>query len=74
MTYICMRSPCPSPGCPYCQPGPLVPVYTYPPIPISQPAGCICPPTSEKTCQSPMCPRKNHLQSAGASLAVSQTK
>lgn len=21
--------------------------------------GCICPPTSEQTCQSPMCPRKN---------------
>lgn len=20
--------------------------------------GCICPPTSEQTCQSPMCPRK----------------
>lgn len=21
--------------------------------------GCICPPTSEQTCQSPMCPRRN---------------
>lgn len=21
--------------------------------------GCICPPTSEQTCQSPLCPRKN---------------
>lgn len=28
--------------------------------------GCICPPTSEKTCESPMCPRKNHLKSGGA--------
>lgn len=23
-----------------------------------QPVGCICPPTSEKTCQNPTCPRK----------------
>jgi hypothetical protein len=23
------------------------------------------PPTSEKTCESPMCPRKNHLSAAG---------
>jgi hypothetical protein len=22
------------------------------------PPGCICPPTSEKTCQSPICPRR----------------
>jgi hypothetical protein len=22
------------------------------------PGGCICPPTSEQTCQGPMCPRK----------------
>ena len=23
--------------------------------------GCICPPTSERTCQNPMCPRRNPL-------------
>jgi hypothetical protein len=23
--------------------------------------GCICPPTSEKTCQAISCPRRNHL-------------
>ena len=23
------------------------------------PTGCICPPTSEQTCQSPVCPRRN---------------
>lgn len=26
--------------------------------PVVQPMGCICPPTSEKTCENPMCPRK----------------
>ncbi len=25
-----------------------------------QPRGCICPPTSEKTCKGPMCPRQGH--------------
>jgi len=25
---------------------------------IPQPQGCICPPTSEQTCQNPRCPRK----------------
>jgi len=25
----------------------------------TQPMGCICPPTSEQTCQNPQCPRKN---------------
>ncbi len=28
--------------------------YTIP----SSPVGCICPPTSEQTCQNPVCPRK----------------
>jgi hypothetical protein len=30
--------------------------------PILQPQytpGCICPPTSEKTCENPICPRQN---------------
>lgn len=26
--------------------------------PVFAPAGCICPPTSERTCMSQMCPRK----------------
>lgn len=32
-------------------------IFAYPPIPL----GCICPPTSEQTCQNIMCPRKNRL-------------
>lgn len=26
-----------------------------PPAPVM---GCVCPPTSERTCQAPLCPRK----------------
>ena len=29
-----------------------------------QPMGCICPPTSEQTCEAPTCPRKNPLKEA----------
>ena len=29
-----------------------------PPSGAIPPVGCICPPTSEKTCQNPECPRK----------------
>jgi hypothetical protein len=29
---------------------------------ISGAMGCICPPTSEQTCQGPLCPRRNHLR------------
>lgn len=39
----------------------------FPPPMVAQPTtpmGCICPPTSEKTCEGPFCPRKNHLKSA----------
>lgn len=32
-----------------------------------RPKGCICPPTSEKTCQSIMCPRKNYSTVSAAS-------
>ena len=28
------------------------------PVVLETPRGCICPPTSEQTCQAPMCPRK----------------
>ena len=24
--------------------------------------GCVCPPTSEQTCQNPLCPRKNPIK------------
>lgn len=27
----------------------------------AKPRGCVCPPTSEQTCQGPLCPRKNHF-------------
>jgi len=50
MSYIpahhCMTFPCP-----ICQP-------TWPQPLYSHPVGCICPPTSEKTCENPTCPRK----------------
>lgn len=36
--------------------GPARPVFT-PPQP-AEPIGCICPPTSEQTCQRPTCPRR----------------
>lgn len=29
-----------------------------------KPMGCICPPTSEQTCQNPLCPRKAPVASA----------
>ena len=38
-----------------------VPTVPWPlPLPVgpTPPVGCICPPTSEKTCQNPACPRK----------------
>lgn len=45
---------------------PLNPGYYVQPLPSGPAMGCICPPTSEKTCESPICPRKNHLKSAGS--------
>jgi DNA-directed RNA polymerase alpha subunit len=33
----------------------------------SMPFGCICPPTSERTCESPTCPRRNHTRVAEVS-------
>jgi len=35
-----------------------VPTQGYYTSPISIQQGCICPPTSEQTCQNPTCPRK----------------
>jgi hypothetical protein len=63
MTNCCIAYPCQktaSGHCPVCNP----PIYTLPPAPTyasySLPQGCICPPTSEQTCQNPACPRKDH--------------
>ena len=42
-----------------------------PPQPMywpTQPMGCICPPTSEQTCNGQFCPRRNHLVSAVPAL------
>lgn len=46
-TYPCRRT---AAGCPICDPSGLHPMYRMPPQPIFTPPGCICPPTSEKTC------------------------
>ncbi len=60
MTCNCIGgNPCP------CRSG-MYPPPNYQGIwqPILSPTmGCVCPPTSEQTCQSPMCPRKNPLTS-----------
>ena len=37
--------------------------YTMPLIPHT-PVGCVCPPTSEQTCQNESCPRKTQFVSA----------
>lgn len=61
---------CPSHPCPICNPAPMWP-WQYPQAPsyiqghTNVQLGCICPPTSEKTCQSGICPRKNHLRASG---------
>ena len=66
MTYPCRRT---TGGCPICDPPLQYPMYTIPPAPVFHPPGCICPPTSEKTCQSPMCPRKGiRISAAGTPL------
>ena len=38
-----------------------------PPQPLNRPTtptGCICPPTSEQTCEAPSCPRQNPYKQA----------
>lgn len=53
-------------GCPGCNPNwqhPFGPVL----VP-SAPMGCICPPTSESTCQNLMCPRRGPRMGGGAGL------
>lgn len=56
---ICSLWNCPrtSDGhCALCNPRPA---FVLPPAPqyLERPVGCICPPTSEKTCENPTCPR-----------------
>lgn len=56
--------PCISYPCPLCYPDRFnaQPVYALPPTPTFTPQGCICPPKSEKTCESISCPRQDPLQ------------
>jgi hypothetical protein len=68
----CSRYPCGghSGGCSFvdCVNNPLRQLYSpQTPGPYIPPApmGCICPPTSEKTCENPMCPRKGITIGAG---------
>lgn len=65
MTHVCVTYPCrrTTGGCPICDPPALHPMYM--PLPVTSTPGCICPPTSEKTFESPTCPRKNHLRAVG---------
>lgn len=53
MAHYCMSWPCP-----LCQPQPGFYPPTWVSIP-SPPYGCICPPTSERTCRSEQCPRRS---------------
>jgi hypothetical protein len=64
ITYPCRRT---SAGCPVCDPPASLPPYIPAPSPVFHPPGCICPPTSEKTCESPTCPRKG-IKVSGARL------
>jgi hypothetical protein len=58
--HHCTRWPCP-----ICNPGYPQPFVVQP---VTPPMGCICPPTSEKTCENPMCPRKGIKISASGPL------
>ena len=56
MSCMCRRAACAYPNC---QHGPR--------LDLPRPMGCICPPTSEQTCQNPLCLRKP-LPSAGGTI------
>ena len=45
-----------------------VPGFYVQPQPSYHPPqmGCICPPTSEKTCESRICPRRDHSKAKGS--------
>lgn len=72
MTTVCGTYPCrrTAAGCPICDPWPIN--YLPSPQPVFHPPGCICPPTSEKTCESPTCPRKGIKISAAGSITSTQ--
>ena len=55
--YLCTMYGCQRTA-PCYQPTTVAPNYT--PLPH----GCICPPTSEQTCQNPVCPRKARTNTA----------
>lgn len=71
MMMGCARFPCGghAGGCSFADCGLNPNRITYPgALPAPQqttPLGCICPPTSEKSCESPICPRKNRLSAKG---------
>jgi hypothetical protein len=50
----------------------LSPKVTVTPWPSLHTVGCICPPGSNKDCESPVCPRKPHrnVTSSGGSTSV----
>lgn len=56
--HHCMSHPCPLCYPNWTQPWGCQPVYTLPPPPTFVPVGCVCPPTSEKTCRASHCPRQ----------------
>ena len=76
MTYVCTTYPCrrTASGCPLCDPPIPPPFYQMPPTPAFHPPGCICPPTSEKTCESPTCPRKSIKISAAGPAAKTEVQ
>ncbi len=73
MTWLCYRQPCGrnAGGCSFGDcPNSVKPPSPNLMAPYAVPAqvtqGCICPPTSEKTCENPICPRQNPLKKLGA--------
>lgn len=74
---VCSRYPCyqTAAGCSVCDVTPGMQAPWGPPvIPTMQPMGCICPPTSEKTCEAPMCPRKSFKISAAGAVTKEDRK
>ena len=79
MNYGCARFPCGghAGGCAYADcinnqyrntlPQPVWNLTTPPP-------GCICPPTSEKTCENSFCPRKDIKISAAGPVSPANQK
>lgn len=82
MISNCSKFPCglTSSGCydPFCPRNNNAPIPQWgggpagPSFPQIQ-MGCICPPTSEKTCENPGCPRQNHFK-CGTSSGTGQSE